>query len=397
MRLGFFLGLVCMTFLAFNADTTPDYLKAPALPGDGVYSLLRRYKLENFPCNHKEFYRLNKLKEGATLQANSDYVLPIKVYRYNGKSIRSTIGNNDWDLAVRIQQYNETMLDSKVREEAYQKNKVLWVPHHELECPDIKLDIPNPSEKNDAGSEIPEKPGHYAIFGEKYAFTPQTGDKFKGKVFYVVSGHGGPDPGAMGKRSGTTLCEDEYAYDVALRLVRNLISEGGVAYMITRDIDDGIRDEQYLDCDNDEVVWGNLQMPLNQRARLFQRSDAINELYEKHKKQGVADQTVIVIHVDSRSKGAQTDVFFYYHPDSNTGESLANKIHQVFVKKYARYRRSGDYQGTVGARDLHMLRECKPTTVYIELGNIRNTFDQMRIVLESNRQALANWLMEGIE
>jgi N-acetylmuramoyl-L-alanine amidase len=38
----------------------------------------------------------------------------------------------------------------------------------------------------------------------------------------------------------------------------------------------------------------------------------------------------------------------------------------------------------------------KPPAVYIELGNIRNGFDQQRIVLGSNRGALANWLLEGL-
>ena len=43
-----------------------------------------------------------------------------------------------------------------------------------------------------------------------------------------------------------------------------------------------------------------------------------------------------------------------------------------------------------------MLRETKVPSVYIELGNIRNAFDQQRIIVESNRQAIANWLLEGI-
>jgi N-acetylmuramoyl-L-alanine amidase len=51
-------------------------------------------------------------------------------------------------------------------------------------------------------------------------------NKLEGAIFYVVAGHGGPDPGAMGDRSGNDLCEDEYAYDVSLRLYRNLLSHG---------------------------------------------------------------------------------------------------------------------------------------------------------------------------
>ena len=36
-----------------------------------------------------------------------------------------------------------------------------------------------------------------------------------------------------------------------------------------------------------------------------------------------------------------------------------------------------------------------PASVFVELGNIQNTFDQRRFVISSNRQALAKWMMEG--
>jgi N-acetylmuramoyl-L-alanine amidase len=44
-----------------------------------------------------------------------------------------------------------------------------------------------------------------------------------------------------------------------------------------------------------------------------------------------------------------------------------------------------------------MLRETKvPQAVYIELGNIQNPYDQLRLVLPKNRQALANWIFDAI-
>ena len=51
--------------------------------------------------------------------------------------------------------------------------------------------------------------------------------------------------------------------------------------MITRDPNDGIRTGKYLKCDVDEVVWGNEKILRSQKPRLFQRSDIINNLYEK--------------------------------------------------------------------------------------------------------------------
>jgi N-acetylmuramoyl-L-alanine amidase len=43
-----------------------------------------------------------------------------------------------------------------------------------------------------------------------------------------------------------------------------------------------------------------------------------------------------------------------------------------------------------------MLRSTYPPAVFIELGNLKNPNDQKRILLESNRQALAQWIFEGL-
>ncbi|MBK9743821.1 MAG: N-acetylmuramoyl-L-alanine amidase [Saprospiraceae bacterium] len=43
-----------------------------------------------------------------------------------------------------------------------------------------------------------------------------------------------------------------------------------------------------------------------------------------------------------------------------------------------------------------MVRTLTPTMVFVELANIRNLADQERLLINSNRQALANWLFEGL-
>ena len=64
------------------------------------------------------------------------------------------------------------------------------------------------------------------LFGKALADVKVTSGRLQGACFYVVSGHGGPDPGAIGKIGKIELHEDEYAYDIALRLARNLMQEG---------------------------------------------------------------------------------------------------------------------------------------------------------------------------
>lgn len=383
-----------VTGALFGQGNALKYHKSEARQGDGVYSLLRRYALDKYSCNVEAFYKLNKMKKNASLKTGKIYNLPILLYKFDGKTIRSSVGIDDWDRALSIQKYNEAMLVEHLRKESFKTDRILWVPYHQLNCPEEELEslppvFANP-EEDKAGDRI------FPIFGAPYSYTPLESSRLKGKVFYISSGHGGVDPGAMATRGGHTICEDEYAYDVSLRLCRQLIAHGATTYMVVRDEDDGIRSGEYLECDKDEKLWGGVRMVWQQKARLFQRSNIINELYEKHRQQGVTDQLLVEIHVDSRSRSERTDVFFYHHSSSDEGKELAEQMHQTLKAKYKQYRAGGYYHGTVSSRDLHMLRESKPNSVYVELANIRNFSDQARIVLESNRQLLANWLFEGI-
>lgn len=395
---------------AQKSDWQQNYLTAVAQSGDDVREFLTRYGLAGFNCNVSQFCKINNISERAKLKAEMFYRLPVCVAPYNGKSIRSTLGIEDWKAAKRIESYNKYAQKEGLRAESFIDNKKLWVPMHELNCPEeaaneaLKAPVTVPAEKPSAvisglhGEDYLTKGSRiYPIFGRKYEKTPLIDRRLKGKVFYLISGHGGPDVGAQGKRAGNTLCEDEYAYDVTLRLMRLLLSHGATAYMVVRDPNDGIRDEAYLKCDKDEEVWGDLEIPYPQRERLLQRTDLINALTEKHLRAGVTDQTVVEIHVDSRSVDTKTDLFFYYRPDSEPSKALATKLHQTFLQKYLRLRGSRGYTGSVSSRNLLTLKETTTRkAVYIEMANIQNDWDQQRLVINNNRQAVANWIYQGL-
>lgn len=234
----------------------------------------------------------------------------------------------------------------------------------------------------------------YPIFGPEHEVIEIKSKRLKGSVYYLISGHGGPDPGAMTKYVGTSISEDEYAYDVTLRLARELLSHGAMVYVIIRDPNDGIRDDRILDMDKDEVTYPNEEIPLNQVARLKQRVRAVNKLYQKHKGQY---QRLIVTHVDSRTKGENIDVFFYHHEKSRSGKKLAESIHSTFQKKYKKYQPNRTYSGTFEDRSsLYLVKNTFPAMAYIEIGNIRSKKDQRRILDADNRQALAKWISEGV-
>lgn len=234
----------------------------------------------------------------------------------------------------------------------------------------------------------------FAIFGDAHASVISKSEQLKNAVYYLVSGHGGPDPGAMANYAGTQLAEDEYAYDITLRLGKELLAHGATVYIIIRDPNDGIRDDRVLKIDHDEVAYGDKVIPLNQTARLRQRVDIVNQLYKKNKGKF---QRLIVTHVDSRSKGQNIDVFFYHHEKSKNGKKLAESIHKTFQKKYKKYQPNRTYTGTFQDRtSLYLVKKTHPAMTFIEIGNIRNKKDQRRILEPDNRQALAKWISEGV-
>ena len=83
-------------------------------------------------------------------------------------------------------------------------------------------------------------------------------------------------------------------------------------------------------------------------------------------------------------------------PKSTKGRRLANNLHRTFDRKYDKHQPNRGFRGTVSERNLYVLRNTTPVAVFLELGNIRNKRDQQRLVLKNNRQALANWIAEGI-
>ena len=212
------------------------YYSAKAKDGDGVYSLLRRYHLNDHDCNRDHFLELNNMTMKDNLQVGKEYKLPIQIYKYNGTSIRTTIGIESWKQAGSIKEYNEIILTDKLRRTKYADSKILWVPYHTLSCHETKSDSKEKSESQPATPVVSSEKssGTYLtsnLFGKDNSRFKLKDKSLKGKVYYIVSGHGGPDPGAMCK-CDNTLCEDEYAYDVCLRLTRELMSHGATVHMI---------------------------------------------------------------------------------------------------------------------------------------------------------------------
>jgi N-acetylmuramoyl-L-alanine amidase len=316
-------------FTSFAQDSTTTVI---AKKGDGIYALLRNKGMNPYKY-YDQFIELNihNLRDSIHLYEGREYVLP-------------TITNID--------------------------STVVKTNHEKL-----------------------ERTISHEIFGEKFKETVLKSNRLKGNIYYLISGHGGPDPGTITTYKNRTLAEDEYAYDITLRLAKELVSHSATVYMIVRDENDGIRNKRLLTVDHDEVIYPKKKIPLGQLKRLQQRTETVNELYKKH--QG-AYRRLIVTHIDSRSKGENIDVFFYHHKKSKNGQKLAESIHNVFQKKYKKYQPNRTYNGTFSYRSLYLVNYTAPAMTYIEIGNLQNKKDQKRILYSVNRQALAEWISQGV-
>lgn len=325
------LGMLLLCPLMMQAQTT-----VKPVSGDGITTLLQRYRL-NTPANVREFKRINKGKftaDGGLILGRS-YKLP-----QTGSSNREE---------------NEEQESRKTRKSERMSNRE-------------------------------------PLFGKRYEKINRVSDELEGACFYLVSGHGGPDPGAIGYIGKHELHEDEYAYDIILRLARNLRQRGAKVHIIIQDAKDGIRNDHYLNNSERETCMGS-RIPLNQVARLQQRCDKINQLYRKDRS---SYKRAVFVHVDSRGRSNQVDVFFYHALGSKTGKRLAENIRKTFEQKYDKHQPNRGFSGTVSARELYVLRKATPASVFLELGNIQNKKDQQRLIIPSNRQALADWICKGI-
>ncbi|GJM59471.1 N-acetylmuramoyl-L-alanine amidase [Persicobacter diffluens] len=363
-----------------------EYVSAEVLKGEGVFALLRRFHLIDFSQNLDYFYGLNQLGPKKHLQVGKHYALPLYKVKYNGKSIRSTLGITSWAIAQDIADYNDDMFKAKLKAGDFRKDLELWVPYHMMQDPQLEI----------AKAKVEEKETIFPIFGPDYEKVEIKDERLDGCVYYVIAGHGGPDPGAIGRYGKYKLYEHEYAYDVALRLARNLISRGAKAYVIIRDEHDGIRDETILKRTEHETCWEGQKIPLNQKARLKQRADVVNSLYKYNKAKGYKYQRAVMVHIDSRKKSQNIDMFLYYQKNSKDSKAFTTSLYKTIEQKYKSKRAGRGYDGTVGTRDLYMLKNLDVPATFLELGNISNPKDQRRIVVPDNRQAIANWLTSGM-
>jgi N-acetylmuramoyl-L-alanine amidase len=179
---------------------------------------------------------------------------------------------------------------------------------------------------------------------------PSTGG-LKGKRIVIDPGHGGHDPGALGKAHGT------HESDLTLmsaRLLATELSKAGAVVIFTRS------DNSYIS--------------LNKRVEIshYHFADAFISLHYNSA-------------LDARASGLLT--FYYGKKDIK----LADSVHAGLLQAG-----TGLAGGNVRFGNFHVLRENKQPSVLLELGFLSNPFDEKTVRSDSYQRKVASGIMNGL-
>ncbi|WP_171005487.1 SH3 domain-containing protein [Bacillus sp. E(2018)] len=173
----------------------------------------------------------------------------------------------------------------------------------------------------------------------------------KGKRIVIDPGHGGNDPGASGKSTGT---QEAAMTLMSARLLATQLSNAGAKVIFTRS--------------------GNTYISLNKRVEIshYHFADAF-----------------VSLHYNSASDRAATGLLTFYYGQKDL--KLANSVNTGLIGA-----NTGLKGGNVRYGNFHVLRENKQPAVLVELGFLSNPFDEMTIKSSSFQTKAATGITAGL-
>ncbi|WP_144701367.1 SH3 domain-containing protein [Fictibacillus phosphorivorans] len=173
----------------------------------------------------------------------------------------------------------------------------------------------------------------------------------KGKRIVVDPGHGGNDPGASGRSSGT---QEAAMTLMSARLLATQLSNAGAKVILTRS------DNTYLS--------------LNKRVEIshYHFADAF-----------------VSLHYNSASDKSASGLLTFYYGQKDL--KLANSVNAGLIQA-----NTGLKGGNVRYGNFHVLRENKQPAILVELGFLSNPFDEMTIKSSSFQTKAATGITTGL-
>jgi N-acetylmuramoyl-L-alanine amidase len=173
----------------------------------------------------------------------------------------------------------------------------------------------------------------------------------KGKRIVIDPGHGGNDPGASGKSSGT---QEAAMTLMSARLLATQLSNAGAKVILTRS--------------------DNTYISLNKRVEIshYHFADAF-----------------VSLHYNSASDRSATGLLTFYYGQKDL--KLANSVNTGLIGA-----NTGLKGGNVRYGNFHVLRENKQPAVLVELGFLSNPFDESIIKSNSFQTKAATGITTGL-
>lgn len=205
------------------------------------------------------------------------------------------------------------------------------------------------------------------IFMEKNDSVPAMYLPITDKVIAIDAGHGGVDPGAVGKQG---IKEDEINLQIALKL-RSLIEENGGVVILTRNDGQGLYTED------------------STTLREKKNEDLRNRKTEVNNSQ---PDILLSIHLNSFPQSKYYGAHAFYKEGCEKSKNLAlliqEELRNVLDKNNKRVPQSRD--------NIYLIREAEAPAVLIECGFLSNTEEEKKLSDSKYQQKIAWGIYIGV-
>lgn len=183
------------------------------------------------------------------------------------------------------------------------------------------------------------------------------------RVVVIDAGHGGVDPGAVGKN---LVLEKDVTLAVSKRL-QVLIQQSGAKTIMVREDDRDLGTSQGLLKRKREDLAQRIQLGLDTQAEVY-----------------------ISIHANSFPNAKLTGAQTFYHSDSQEGKLLAQSIQQELNSM------TNGKRLIKGNQDIYVLKKAHQAAVTVELGFLSNPEEEQLLVTPEYQQKLAVAIYQGL-
>ncbi len=183
------------------------------------------------------------------------------------------------------------------------------------------------------------------------------------RVVLIDAGHGGVDPGAVGK--GQVL-EKDVTLAVSKRL-QALVQQSGAKTIMVREDDRDLGTSQGLLKRKREDLAQRIQLALDNQAEVY-----------------------LSIHANSFPNAKLTGAQTFYHSDSPEGKLLAQSIQQELNIM------TNGNRVIKGTQDIYVLKKAHQAAVTVELGFLSNLAEEQLMATPEYQQKLAVAIYQGL-